>query len=322
MPFQPGNLNWAALAALGSGNTVGEQIGNANNVMLAQQPIIAQQQQQNKTLAYLQQAHPELAAQVAAGMPVAEAWRQVNEAQQPKKAQFVTLPDGRYGSWDGTTFNPLGTAQKPMDLPAAAQEYEYAKNTQGFTGSYQDWQKYKAGLDDGKTSDKFKTELDTMKGYRGEDAVKTYQATRDAYEKVRSSAQLGSAQGDIGLIFGFMKMLDPTSVVREGEFATAQNSGGIDETVYNIYNKALNGERLTPEQRQKFVEAAEAQYRNTEKNLQEVNTRYTGLADEYDVPTERFLEVPKAYPPLKIGDPPTSVTLPNGKKATITRVPD
>lgn len=94
MPFQPGNLNWAALAALGSGNTVGEQIGNANNVMLAQQPIIAQQQQQNKTLAYLQQAHPELAAQVAAGMPVAEAWRQVNEAKQPKKPNLMNVGDG------------------------------------------------------------------------------------------------------------------------------------------------------------------------------------------------------------------------------------
>jgi hypothetical protein len=31
---------------------------------------------------------------------------------------------------------------------------------------------------------------------------------------------------DMSLVFGFMKMLDPASVVREGEYATAKNAGG------------------------------------------------------------------------------------------------
>jgi hypothetical protein len=36
-----------------------------------------------------------------------------------------------------------------------------------------------------------------------------------------------------------MKMLDPTSVVREGEFATAQNAASIPIKIVNMYNKAL-----------------------------------------------------------------------------------
>jgi hypothetical protein len=320
MAFTPGNFNWAALAGLASGNTVGEQLAGANNIIASQQPEMAQQAQMNKTLAYLQQAHPELAAQVSAGMPVSEAWQQVVQAQQPKKMEFKELADGTYGAWDGQQFNPLGTAQKPLDLPAEIKEYEYAKTTQGFTGTLQDYQKQKASLDDGKPSDQFKTELETMKSYRGEDPVKTFQATRDAYEKVRTSAQLSTAQGDIGLVYGFMKMLDPTSVVREGEFATAQNSGGISDTVYNIYNKALSGKRLTEEQRQQFVQAAEAQYRNTEKNLQAVNSRYKGLADAYNVPTDRFLEVPKTYPELNLGQ--KIQTKVGGKDVTIERIGD
>jgi hypothetical protein len=319
MAFSPGNFNWAALAALGSGNTVGEQFASANHTIASQQPLIAQQQQMNKTLAYLKQANPTLAAQVEAGMPVSEAWQQVVQAQQPKKSSFQVLPDGTYGAWDGQQFNKLGTAQKPANLPAFADEYNWMV-TQGFKGTPEDYQKHKASLDDGKTSDRFKTELETMKSYRGEDPVKTFQATRDAYEKVRTSAQLSTAQGDMGLIYGFMKMLDPTSVVREGEYATAENSGGIPDTVANWYNRAKDGQRLTPQQRQEFVAAAEAQYRNTEKNLQEVNARYKGLADQYEVPTERFLEVPKAYPPLTIGQ--KIQTKVGGKDATIEKISD
>lgn len=151
-----------------------------------------------------------------------------------------------------------------------------------------------------------------MKAYRSEDDVKTYQATRDGYEKVRTSASLDSAQGDMGLVYGFMKMLDPTSVVREGEFATAEQAGGIPDTVVNLYNKAWSGERLTPQQREQFVRAAEAQYGNTVKNLEAVNTRYGGLANEYGVPTDRFVEKPKAYEPLKIGGPAAKVVTPTG----------
>jgi len=34
-----------------------------------------------------------------------------------------------------------------------------------------------------------------------------------------------------------MKILDPGSVVREGEFATAQNSAGIPERIRAKYNR-------------------------------------------------------------------------------------
>jgi hypothetical protein len=285
-------------SSLAGGQTVGQQLGGiGTNVapLLARQAEQRQQmEQQNKTVEFIKRTNPQLAAQIEAGMPVSEAWRQINEAQQPKKSSFQVLPDGTYGAWDGQQFSKLGTAQKPADLPAFADEYNWMV-TQGFKGTPEDYQKHKASLDDGKTSDRFKTELDTMKTYRSEDAVKTYTATRDGFEKVRSGAQLDSAQGDISLVFGFMKMLDPTSVVREGEFATAQNSGGIPDTVVNAYNKAMNGERLTPSQRQQFVQAAASQYKNTVENLENVNRRYSGFADAYDVPKDRFLEKPKTY---------------------------
>lgn len=96
-----------------------------------------------------------------------------------------------------------------------------------------------------------------------------------------------SAQDDLALIFAFMKVLDPTSVVREGEFANAQNTGGITENVVNAYNKALNGERLTDRQRSEFFRTANGMMRDRQANYQEVVNRQRDLASQYGLSPDR-----------------------------------
>lgn len=96
-----------------------------------------------------------------------------------------------------------------------------------------------------------------------------------------------SAQDDLALIFAFMKVLDPTSVVREGEFANAQNTGGIAENVVNAYNKALNGERLTDRQRSEFFRTANGMMRDRQANYQEIVNRQRDLASQYGLNPDR-----------------------------------
>ena len=57
------------------------------------------------------------------------------------------------------------------------------------------------------------------------------------------------AIGDMGLVFGLMKALDPTSTVREGEAATVKNTGGVSDQVRNLYAKTISGEILQDGQR-------------------------------------------------------------------------
>jgi len=78
---------------------------------------------------------------------------------------------------------------------------------------------------------------------------------KDAFKKLDSAGD--NAAGDLALIFSFMKILDPGSVVREQEFANAQNSAGVPEQIRNQYNRILSGERLSPEQRVRFRGEAE-----------------------------------------------------------------
>lgn len=87
-----------------------------------------------------------------------------------------------------------------------------------------------------------------------EQATKNDRTVISAFQNLKATP--ASAAGDISFIFQYMKMLDPGSVVREGEFATAQNAASVPDQVRNLYNRALSGERLNPEQRQQFLQAA------------------------------------------------------------------
>jgi hypothetical protein len=165
--------------------------------------------------------------------------------------------------------------------------------------------------------DAFKRERETRKDYDDEDVVKSYKKVRDSYERVRAAATTNSGPGDIGLIFNYMKMLDPGSVVREGEFALASNAGGVDETVRSMYNSLINGERLTPELRQQFVAAADQLYAESAGNLGNVNERYSDIASDWQIDPSRVVVAPEKYEPLKLGQ---TKKLPSG--VTIKKIGD
>lgn len=65
---------------------------------------------------------------------------------------------------------------------------------------------------------------------------------------------------DQALIFSFMKVLDPGSVVREGEFKTAQtNASFLDGLTAGVWQSAITGKGLLlPDQRQKILNTMEA----------------------------------------------------------------
>jgi len=85
-----------------------------------------------------------------------------------------------------------------------------------------------------------------------------FKEVQSSYRRVKAAGPTGA--GDIALIYGYMKMLDPGSVVREGEFATAEKTAGIPSAVVNVYNKAVSGKRLTESQRETFKRQAGSLY--------------------------------------------------------------
>ena len=121
---------------------------------------------------------------------------------------------------------------------------------------------------------------------------------RDAYGRILTTQD--NAAGDIALIFSYMRMLDPGSVVREGEFATAQNAAGIPDQIRNMYNKAINGERLNPNQRSQFRSQAKAYYDRAEQDYRATENQFIAAATTYGFDPNRVIP---QFPPLPSAAP-------------------
>lgn len=125
---------------------------------------------------------------------------------------------------------------------------------------------------------------------------KDYRVVQDAYNKIQTTSQDPSAAGDLSLIFSYMKLLDPSSTVREGEFATAQNAAGVPVQIQNLWNRAKTGERLSPEQRADFLRQSENIFNSQAMTYDSGVEKYRGLATEYGYNPDRIVK------PAKRGD--------------------
>ena len=115
---------------------------------------------------------------------------------------------------------------------------------------------------------------------------KDFIARSQSYQTVLAAGKDQSPAGDLSLIFAYMKMLDPGSVVREGEFATAQNTAGVPDRIRNAYNKLISGERLTPAQRADFTRQAANVYGASKARQDRILETYRGRAGRAQVPPE------------------------------------
>lgn len=123
------------------------------------------------------------------------------------------------------------------------------------------------------------------------------------FDRIKSS--LDSAAGDISLIFAFMKMIDPESTVREGEFATAENSGSVSENIWSFYNKAMTGERLLPERREDFKGQAKAIFDASSKTAKKAIGPIVAQAKRLNLRSETITEMVFGLPEETIADPLT-----------------
>ena len=117
----------------------------------------------------------------------------------------------------------------------------------------------------------------------------TFIDVRDAYGRILTSAEEQTAASDLSLIFNYMKMLDPGSVVREGEFANAQNSAGVPDRTRATYNNLLRGERLAPATRTDFINQAQGLYKTQLASQSDLDKNYQNLAASYGLDSNKVV---------------------------------
>ncbi len=247
-----------------------------------------------------------------------EAWEQT---PLPQKMKAMNLEEIKQATTPEETVELLRQvrdyAQSHIDMgeklnpTAAIQEYEYGQEHPEFaeaqkeppkaqtdlgklTQDYQNdlitkeqYEKKSKDIVDDVSEDDFKDEKDLRKEYNN--LSKAYFDVQGAYDRVLASVKDPSAAGDLSLIFNYMKMLDPGSTVREGEFATAQNSAGWSTRIRAQYNRAINGQRLGATQRDDFADRADRLWEAAKKTHKTTKDRYRKLARGYGLNPENVV---------------------------------
>lgn len=121
--------------------------------------------------------------------------------------------------------------------------------------------------------------------------VKNFDKAKDQFRQLVVALNDESWVWDMSAIFTFMKTLDPTSVVREWEFAAAQNTiwdANWDAILLKLENH-INWERLSKKQREQFKEVAKEFIRIQADSYQQqydfLKKRYEwAWIDEADLP--------------------------------------
>ena len=128
------------------------------------------------------------------------------------------------------------------------------------------------------TGKAFAREKDLRSDYTNQ--MKPFTDLSQAFRKVEAAALNPSAAGDISLVYGYMKILDPGSTVMQGEQATASNAGGIPDRVKAMYNKALTGETLADNVRQDFYAQSRNLIESQRELQQDIAARYSAIATQ------------------------------------------
>lgn len=138
-----------------------------------------------------------------------------------------------------------------------------------------------------------------VKSFESSPIVKNFNEVQNKKFSVDRMLVEGEASGpvDLAVVFEFMKALDPTSVVRETEFAAASKSGGIFRGAFKKFNGEFRQGEFLPENVKKefqklmgdkFV-VAEAQLGNLFDEKARLINRKTGDTDGADfLPEFRF----------------------------------
>jgi len=183
--------------------------------------------------------------------------------------------------------------------PASVQEYEYAK-LNGYTGSYSQYQNddanrkavvVKAGNTSGLTPYQQFTATQSI-------SKDTQARTTNAREMARQAALIDNSYNNIlnggdkslntqAIVVAFNKILDPTSVVREGEYdRTAAGQSLLSRLEGKVQNIASGGAGVTAATLKEAADIAKQYLAGAQESIAQQNARAEALAKQFGLNPE------------------------------------
>lgn len=137
----------------------------------------------------------------------------------------------------------------------------------------------------------------------------TFEVVKQGYNNITTFYSNPSGTSDYALAVAFAKILDPSSVAREGEVAAVQNAGAKVPALGQALKNAITGEgALTPAVRQQIADLATSIYTERAAEAQKKLETYGQLADQAGIPRQFIYgsDIPAARPVIPAVVPPSA----------------
>ena len=187
--------------------------------------------------------------------------------------EAVQTPYGSQGPGGDQIINPDEIdRRKELNIPPDGRSWKISYDAQG------NRKVDPIAKPDERESKDFEREQGLRKEYETDKQVAKFKEASSVHKQLIASANTGNPVGDISLIYQYMKMLDPNSAVREGEFALAGKTGSLPDNVVQEYNRLLTGERLSDAKRAQYVDQAGRLLESRQGDMQQRADYFTRIA--------------------------------------------
>lgn len=125
-------------------------------------------------------------------------------------------------------------------------------------------------------------------------SVQSYVTVVPQYISARQAAD--TRAGDLNLIYAFGKIMDPGSVVREGEMVMAQGTGAVTDRLRGVLGELDRRGRLSPATRADLLAELRTRRQQLATSYNQARGQYEGIAREYGFRPENVVGEHPAAP--------------------------
>lgn len=144
----------------------------------------------------------------------------------------------------------------------------------------------------GPTETQFNAEEKVRDDFNQLPEVKTYKQVLPVIQSAYDTLGRDNRASDINLIYALGKIMDPTSVVREGEMILVQNAASPANQLAGYISYLSGGGKFTPELRQQLIAELQSRTDALQSQYQQAYERYGGIAQSYGLDVSRTIGEP------------------------------
>jgi hypothetical protein len=139
--------------------------------------------------------------------------------------------------------------------------------------------------------------------------VKSWNVIEPVLMSAREAAKDTSGASDLNMIYALGKVLDPNSVVREGELDMAANTGSLGQKIAGLYKSVNSGGKLPPAVKNDLLRQIESRTYSQRQQYESAKSKYTDIAKKNNLdPNDLFIGT--VVEPVDVSKTPINVNAP------------